>query len=86
MNEWEGIFKRNHKNWCDVLNKIDALSSTVKEIQHEMEHEGVSKHIIDSYTTINNAIMGIVYYANNNVIMTAYDVYKEKAIFDSLHE
>jgi hypothetical protein len=78
MDELNGILRENYENWRDLLGKLDALSSTVRAIHHGMEQEQVSEHILDTYTTINDAIMGIIQYANRNVISSAYVAQAEK--------
>ena len=78
MDEWNGILRENYENWRDLLGKLDALSSTVRTIHHEMEHEEVAEHILDTYITINDALMGIIQFANRNVITSAYEAQEEK--------
>ena len=78
MEEDSGILRKNYEDWRELLKKLDALSSTVMTIHHAIENERVSEHILDSYTTIDSAIMGIIQYANKNVISAAYQAENEK--------
>ena len=72
------ILQRNHEDWRDLLRKIDALQSTVREIQHALEQEHVSEHIVHTYMTIDDAITRIVQFATHNTISSAYQAYMEK--------
>ena len=78
MSDTDGIIRRNYEDWRDLLGKLDALSSTIRAIHHEMEHEQIPTHILDTYVTINDALMGIIQFANGNMISKAYETQKEK--------
>jgi hypothetical protein len=55
----EGAARSCLEAYDDMIERIDALSSTVQSIQCAMEHEMVSPHILSTYITIHTAIEGI---------------------------
>ena len=87
MSNQKGIFRKNYEDWQDLLRKLDALSSTVRTIQHAMEMEQIPEHIIHTYTTIDDAILGIIRFALGNVISSAFEAEEEKeSIPSASHE
>ena len=57
--DMEGAARNGLEAYDDLIEKLDALSSTVQSIHHALEYEQVSPHILNSFITINNAIIGI---------------------------
>ena len=55
----EGAARSCLEAYDTMIEKLDALSSTVQSIHHAMEHEIVSPHILSTYITIHTAIEGI---------------------------
>ena len=55
----EGAARNCLEAYDELIEKLDALSSTVQSIHHALEYEHVSPHILNTFVIIDKAIIGI---------------------------